>query len=99
MANKRRREEEDEFDVSDIARPSPKAKVRGVVSTISPMKKSKTCSYFDGELTDGKATMRIFGFDGSVRRKLLEEGSGSAVAITNCEIKKARRGEQLEVIT
>lgn len=84
-------------NVSEIAHPSPKAKLHAVVSSISPMKKTKTCSYFDGELTDGKARVRLFGFDCTVRRKLVEEGSASAVVISNCEVKKARRGEQLEV--
>ena len=31
-------------------------KIQGVVTTVSPMKKSKTCKYFDGELTNGKGT-------------------------------------------
>ena len=63
------------------------------------MKKSKSCSYLDGHLTDGKRTMRVLGFDAGVRRKLVEfEDSKKAVALTNCEVKKARRGEDLEVL-
>ena len=62
--------------------------MHAVVSMISPMKKGGTCSYFDGELTDGKARMCLFGFDGDVRRKLMEEGSSSPVVISNCEVKK-----------
>ena len=46
--------------------------------------------------TDGRATMRLFGFDSSVRKKLLEGGSGSSIVILNCEIKKSRVGEQVE---
>ena len=100
MATKRGRDEmelEEFNNVCEISQPSPKAKVHAVVSMISLMKKGGTCSYFDGELTDGKARMRLFGFNGDVRRKLMEEGNSSPVVISNCEVKKARRGEQLEV--
>ncbi len=38
-------------------------------------------------------------FDGGVRRKLVEfENSKDAVSLTNCEVKRSRRGEQLEVL-
>ena len=85
--------------MSEVSCESPNAKIHAVVESLSPMKKSKTCSYFDGHITDGKATMRVFGFDSGVRRKLVEfEDSKKAVALTNCEVKKARRGEDLEVL-
>ncbi len=89
----------DEFEeVSEVSRPSPSAKIHAVVNSLSPMK-SKTCSYFDGQITDGKATMRVFGFDSDVRRKLVEfEDSKNAVALTNCEVKRSRKGEELEVL-
>ena len=44
-------------DVSGVTRPSPNAKLCGVVRGVSPMKKSKPCTYFDGEISDGKSTM------------------------------------------
>lgn len=69
---KREREVEEFEDVSKVLHPSPNAKIHAVVNAVSPMKKSKTCSFFDGEITDGKACMRVFGFDASVRRKLVE---------------------------
>ncbi len=90
----------EEFDVSTVA-VSPNAKVHGVVSCVSPMKRSKTCSYFDGEVTDGKNTMRLFGFDGAagVRRKLVEfEGKPQAISLSACEVKKARQGDRLEIL-
>ena len=62
----------DEFDsLSSLTRASPNAKVRGVVTVISPMKKGKACQYFDGELADEKARIRLFGFDDNVRQKFL----------------------------
>ena len=48
----------DDFeDVSGVTRASPNAKLCGIVRSISPMKKSKTCAYFDGEVCHGKSTM------------------------------------------
>ena len=98
---KRAREEQQEFGcVSEVTNPSPNAKIHGVVQGLSPMKKSRNCSYFDGELTDGREKMRLFGFDSGVRRKLEEsyESEGPvSVVLSNCEVKRGRRGEQLEV--
>ena len=53
----------EELEVSEVSCESPNAKIHAVVESLSPMKKSKTCSYFDGHITDAKATMRVFGFD------------------------------------
>lgn len=98
LSMKRGRSEVEEFeDVTSISHISPNAKVSGVVSCISPMKESKNCSYFDGNFTDGKASLRLFGFDSSVRRKLVESGYGASITISNCEVKKSRIGEELEV--
>lgn len=53
-----------------------------MVSSVSPTKKAKTCSFFDGEITHGKACMREFGFDAGVRKKLLSfEESKSAITL------------------
>ncbi len=102
MATKRSLEVECEEgeDVSAVVSPSAMAKIHGVVTSISPMKKSRSCSYFDGEITDGKANMRIFGFDAAagVRKKLLEfEGKKESVMLSKCEVKRARQGDQMEV--
>ena len=55
-------------NLSEISHASPNAKVHGVVTSLTPMKKSKTCSYFDGDFTDGKGCMRMFGFDAEFAR-------------------------------
>ena len=39
------------------------AKIHGVVKSLSLMKKSHTCSYLNGHFCDGKANVRLFGFD------------------------------------
>ena len=77
-------------EVSEVVRAS------AVVQLVSPMKKSKTRSYFDGDVTDGKSTMRVYGFDCGVCRKLVEFGeSRNAVVMSNCEMKLSRKGEEL----
>ena len=38
----------EEFDdVASVLNPSPNAKIHGVIMTISPVKKDKTCSFFN----------------------------------------------------
>ncbi len=88
---------EEEFDVSTVA-VSPNAMIHGVVACVSPMKRSKTCSYVDGEVTDGKKT---FGFDGAagVWRKLVEfEGKLQAISLSAGEVEKAHQGDRLEIL-
>ena len=72
MANKRSCEVVEFDDVSSVVQPSANAKIHGVVTTVSPMKKGKSCGFFDAEICDDKGSMRVFGFDSSVRRRLLE---------------------------
>ena len=88
-------DEVEEFvEVGDMTHPSQNARIHGVVNSLSPMKKSRNCAYFDGEISDGKASLRIFRFNSAVRRKLadFQEGS-SAVALSHCEVKKSQKGE------
>ena len=62
----KRSREVEEVNVSDVLNHSPNAKIRVVVTGVSPMKKSRNCSYFDGQISDGKTRMWLFGFDGAV---------------------------------
>lgn len=90
----------DEFDdVSSVLQPSPNAKIQGVLTVVSPMKKSRSSnkSYFDGEICDGRASMRLVGFDSGVRRKLADFKDDSIV-LSNCEVKPGRHQDQLEVM-
>ena len=92
-------DEVEEFvEVGDMTHPFQNVKIHGVVNLLSPMKKSRNCAYFDGEISKGKASLRIFRFDSAVRRKLadFQEGS-STVALSHCEVKKSQKGEQLKV--
>ena len=98
MTKRLRESDEQEFDDISEVYASPNAKIHGVLNALSPLKKSKGCTYFDGQITDGKTTMRLFGIDSSVRRRLAElESDNTPVALSHCEIKKSRKGEQLEV--
>ena len=61
MASRKRPAPElDEY--TDITEPFQTANLHGVLKTLSPVKKGKTCRYFDGVLTDGTSTMRLVGF-------------------------------------
>jgi len=54
------------------------------------MKKSKSnssCSYFHGEIADKASSIRLFGFDSGVRRKLEEIDEDASINLTHCEIK------------
>lgn len=97
MAKRGEDQVEDFEDVSGVIHLSPNAKLCGMVQSVSLMKKNKTCAYFDGEISDGKSTMRSFGFDSSMQRKLVEEGSGTTLVLSNCKVRKSRHRDQLEV--
>ena len=92
-----RRSLQKEVDVSDVLETSSNFKIHGVISSLLLMKTTKTCSYFDGQITDGKSKMCLFGFDGTIRKRLANK-EDDAVSISNCEVKKSRHGDQLEVL-
>ena len=46
MASKREREIEEFEDVASVMNPSPNAKIHGVVTTVSPIQKGKSCRFF-----------------------------------------------------
>ena len=87
-------------DVSSVDAPSSNAKIHGVLTALSPMKKSRTCKYFDREITDGKNNMRLFGFHSAegIRSKLQEfEGKNTTISLSKCEVKRSRQGTTLEI--
>jgi hypothetical protein len=60
----KRPHKETEFDnIEQVTSPSGNAKLHGVIMALSPIKTSGTTGYFDGEITDGKKKMRLYGFD------------------------------------
>ena len=79
--------------------PNSNAKVEGVITVISPMKTGKTCSYYDGEISDNYSSLRFCGFYSTVRRRLEESyEKGESVVLQGCEIKKSRYEDGLEII-
>ena len=92
MAKRTCEEAFDEFE--DVC-----GKIHCVLNNASPqMKKVKNCSYFDSKVTDGESNMRIFGYDADVQWKLFEfQEKGSPVCLSNCTVKRARNGSNLEV--
>ena len=49
--------EESEYTVSKLTKTSPKVRVHGVVTSVSPMKEGKENNYFDGEISDEKSSL------------------------------------------
>ena len=58
-------------EVSEVTYKSPNTKIHAVVESLSPMKKSKSWSYFDGHITDGKTMMWVFGLTKTKRSSYL----------------------------
>ena len=87
------------FDSMNEAAETESASIEGVVACISPMKTGKGAAYFEAKLTDGAAQMRVVGFQGSQRKRLVTfEEKGESVSLQNCQIKQARFGEDLEIM-
>jgi len=76
--------------------PSVDVQVCGVLGDSSPMKKGRDAVYFEGEIMDGNKRVRLYGFDSSVRKRLLEE-TGKGIILGNCKVKRSRYGNDYEV--
>lgn len=90
MAAKRRLELD--FDVSEVKYPTSDVNVHGIVTELSPVKKSRQnekVQYFDGKLSDGKKTLRIVSFEPALRNKMDESRiQRTPVTIMNCQVKQ-----------
>ena len=96
MAGKKR-----ELDVSEIDEEVKDICVHGVPVAVSPKKKSRkneSITYFDGEVSDGKKTVRVVSFNPSLHSKMKEaEESLSNIAFSHADIKKSGRSGEPEV--
>ena len=84
MAAKRKLEFE---DYSQVAEEAGSADIHGVVTSLSPLKRSKKGNnYYHGQLCDGKQSLRFVGF-ASNQQKMLEEflEGRKSVQISNCQ--------------
>ena len=85
-------------DISEVTKSGPNATINGVLTSLSPMKRSRSSSFFEGSITDGKASMRLYGFDSTVRRKLSHfMDATQSVVLDNCEVKPSRLNDNLEL--
>ncbi len=83
-------------DVTAVMHASPNAKVHGVVTRLSPMKKRKKSEYFNGELSNGKTKMS---FEAAVQRRLAGfHEQGAAVSLERCAVKPARDGKKFKLM-
>ena len=75
------------------------ASIHGVVAAVSPMKRGGKTEYFEAKITDGEGQMRVVGFSGSQRKRMASfEEKVESVVIENCQVKKSRRLEDLEIL-
>ena len=98
MAAKRKLEFE---DYSQVAEEAGSADIHGVVTSLSPFKRSKKGNnYYHGQLCDGKQSLRFVGFASNQQNMLEEFLEGrKSVQIRNCQIKKSNRdSDKLEVL-
>ena len=89
-----------EQDVSEL-QPSKEARVRGCLTSLSPIKNSAAgmTKYFEGQLSDSKGSCRILGFDPHIHQKLQTfHGGEDTLVLGNCHVKEGRQGAGLEVI-
>jgi len=96
MANVyRKREREEEVDVSSLTCESPSKNERGVVMQVSPTIEGKMGNtYFSGRISDGVASMQLVGLDSKVGRRILDYvGKSTAVTMSKCQVKKGRHDD------
>lgn len=53
----------------------------------------KGAFYFNGDMTDGKAKVCLYGFDDNMRKRQLDV-SGSAIALANCQVNLRHTGSR-----
>ena len=73
--------------------PCKLAKVHGVLTDLSPMKKN----YFEGRLGDSTKSMRNVGFS-ATKQEALAIHKGKAISLDRCELKKSRYGDDIEIL-
>ena len=70
--------------------------LHGVLKNLSPVKKGRTASFLDGQVSDSTSRMRNVGFRGVQRKKLLEfSQSGTAVVPKDCQVKMSRQWHEM----
>ena len=93
----------EEFDVSEVAcKECSKAIIHGVVTELSPIKKSKedeSRKYFFGAMSDGKHCVRVVSFELSMRAAMNESMCNKeAISVVQCQSRR-RLGRESEVMS
>jgi len=87
-------------NVASMDQPMDSASVHGMASCVSGVKVSQQGSNsFNATLSDGKVTIKLVGFKVAQQaniKELMERKQ--AVVLDDCQIKKAKRGSNMEVI-
>ena len=86
-----------ELDTLSSATEAKDATLHGVVAAVSPIKNGSKAEYFDAKIADGQPQLRVVGFR-KEHRKRLAEFEEQAVSLMNCQIKKSRTSEDLEIV-
>lgn len=85
--------------LDNLEKPLSNATVHGVATLISPVKKGRACNFFDGALTDGSTKVCLVGFNSAQQRNIKQfVDSKEALQLSDCEIKQARRGSNMEIM-
>lgn len=80
-------------------KPATKISIHAMVTALSPLKKGRTCNYFDAFISDETERTHVVGFSGSQRRLLNQfMESREPVLIQDCQVKQARRGDKIEIL-
>ena len=86
------------LDLKNAAEEVECVTVDRVVGNISPMKTGKKSRYFEAKMTDGEVQMRVVGFQGTQRRKLMSfSESEKSVTLKNCRITRSKLSEHFEI--
>ena len=87
-------------DYSKVESEVTNANIHGMVTSLSPIKKSRVGSnYYIGQVCDGKQKLRFIGFSTTQQKQLNEmKEKKQSVELQNCQIKKyIRDSDKLEV--
>ena len=85
----------DDFNASEV-KESKNAVVHGVITELSPVKKSKkdeSVKYFSGKLSDDKDSVRVICFYPSLRNRMSSSfEKKDTVSLVNCQVRASRGG-------
>ena len=88
-------------DYSEVNSEASNVDIHGVVTSLSPVKKSRAGSnYYISQVCDGKQKLRFVGFSTTQQKQLTEmKEKKQSIELQNCQIKKSiRDSDKLEIL-